>query len=271
MKLLGNIPGVLCTLLALAPVGFSLPRAKVLDVTAEDFMRMKQIQVRADGTSVNNTGIGNEHSICAPCSASIGYTLVGDGFPHQNFVITQKSGSVIECSTPESATSTGYSTTLEWGFSLGVNTEFESLGFDVSESESYSTSNSYTCDSVADEGGEICVIFYQAVTAFTVQVQRVQNCGCEVAPPNEDLGQAIIYAPNANQVGSTTGRGVNVPTHGVEQCYGNSDRTILYFCGPAGGPEWWTGRGDGPWIDDFVNQRVPADCPIPIEANRYRD
>ncbi|CAL5866965.1 uncharacterized protein PFLUO_LOCUS1177 [Penicillium psychrofluorescens] len=271
MMIIGNIPGVLCTLLALAPVGFSLPRAKVLDVTAEDFMRMKKIQVRADGTSVNNTAIGSEHIVCGPCSVNVGYSLVGDGFPHQNFVITQSGSSLIECSTPESATSTGYSTTLEWDLSIGLNTEFSSLGFGVSESESYSTSNSFTCDGVAEEGGEICVIFYQAVTAFTVQVEKTQNCDCGPPYPAEDLGQAIIYAPNANQVGSTTGRGINVPSHGVEQCYGNSDRTVLYYCGPAGGPEWWTGRGDGPWIDDFVNQRVPADCPIPIEANLYQD
>ncbi|KAJ5805160.1 hypothetical protein N7474_011047 [Penicillium riverlandense] len=271
MKLLGNIPGVLCTLLALAPVGFSLPRAKVLDVTAEDFMRMKQIKVRADGTSVNNTGIGTEHSICGPCSSNIGYSLVGDGDPHQNFVITQKGNSVIACDTSGSSTSTGFSNTLGWSFSLGANTQFDSLGFSVSESETYSTSNSFNCNGVADEGGEICVLFYQAVTAFTVSVERVQQCGCEVAPPTEDLGQAIIYAPNANQVGSVIGRGINVPAHGVEQCFGNSDRTILYYCGPPGGPEWWTGRGDGPWIDDYVNQRVPTDCPIPIEANLYLD
>lgn len=99
----------------------------------------------------------------------------------------------------------------------------------------------------------------------------MQECGCDSTAPAENMGQAIVYAPNANQVGSITGRGVNVPQNGVEQWVGDDDRTILYYCGPAGGPEWWTGKGDGPWIDDYGNERVPADCYIPIEANFYQD
>lgn len=156
MKLHGNVAGFLCTLLALAPVGFSLPRAQLMDVTAEDFMRMKQFKVRADGTSLNNTAIGTELAICGPCTASIGYTLMGDGEPHQNFVITQKGNSVISCPSPGSSTSTGLSTTLGWSLSLGVNAEFESFGFSVTESETYSTSNSFNCNGVADARRYLC-------------------------------------------------------------------------------------------------------------------
>lgn len=35
--------------------------------------------------------------------------------------------------------------------------------------------------------------------------------------------------------------------------------------------KWWDGRGEGPWIADYVNLRAPAGCAIPIEANRYQD
>lgn len=87
--------------------------------------------------------------------------------------------------------------------------------------------------------------------------------------------QAIVYAPNEHQMGSIAGRGINVPRpptdHNVEQCVGDDDRTINYYCGPAGGPEWWNGKADGPWIDDYVNQREPANCSIPIEAYRFTD
>ena len=86
MKFLGNIPGVLCTLLTLAPVGLSLPR--VLDVTAEDFMKMKEIKVRDGRTSLNETVTGTERIPCGGCTPSYSYKLVGDGDPHQNFVIT---------------------------------------------------------------------------------------------------------------------------------------------------------------------------------------
>ena len=174
------------------------------------------------------------------------------------------------CDTSAVSTGTGYSVTLGWSLSMGVNSAFSSLGFSVSESETYSVTNSFNCNGVAAESGDICVLFYQAVTAFTVDVTEVLSSAC-AGSNTIDRGQAIVYAANSNQIGSVNGRGINVPSHGVEQCVGDSDRTVLYFCGPAGGPEWWNGKGDGPWIEDYVNQRVPSNCAIPIEANRYTE
>jgi hypothetical protein len=266
MKFLKNLPARLCGLLGLSAVGFSHP--KVINVTAEDFVNMKKIQVRADGTPINQTSSIN--IVCGGCQASYSYTKVGDGNPHQNFVITQKGGSLVACDTSTTSTGTGYSTTLGWSLSLGVNSEFSSAGFSISESETYSVSNTFTCNGVAAEQGDICVLFYQAVTAFTVDVKEVNSCACGGTTVS-DRGQATVYAPNSNQTGSITGRGINVVNHGVQQCVGDSDRKVHYYCGPPGGPAWWNGRGEGPWIADYVNERSPAGCAIPIEAHRYED
>ncbi|KAK9237117.1 hypothetical protein V1525DRAFT_419841 [Lipomyces kononenkoae] len=266
MKLLGNLSGVLCSLLALAAMGSSFPIA--LDITAEDFMERRDIRVRSDGTSINHTDTID--IVCGGCTPSYSYSLVGDGNPHQNFVITQKGGTLVACDAPGASTGTGFATTLGWSLSLGVNSAFSSVGFSVSESETYSVSNSFPCNGVAAENGDICVLFYQAVTAFTVDVTEVLECAC-AGTSTSDAGIAVVYAPNANQMGSIAGRGINVIQNGVEQCVGDSDRTVNYYCGPPGGPEWWNGRGEGPWIADYVNLREPPGCSIPIEANMYTD
>ncbi|EED20729.1 hypothetical protein TSTA_039300 [Talaromyces stipitatus ATCC 10500] len=244
MKLLSNVSSLFCLLLALTVPGYSYPTA--VNITAEDFMELQEIRVRADGT-LYNTGITDI-----------------------NFVITQKGGTLVACDTPDSSTGTGYSVELGWSLSIGLDAEFDSVGLDISESQTYSVSNTFSCNNVADEKGDICVLFYQAVTAFTVQVTEVLECAC--GPTSTiDRGTAIVYAPNADQVGSIAGRGINVIQNGVQQCVGDSDRTINYYCGPPGTPGWWDGRGEGPWIEDYVNAREPAGCDIPIEANRYSD
>lgn len=261
-----NLPAKLCGLLALSAVGLSLP--KVINVMAEDFVHMKEIHVRVDGTPINQTNPID--LVCGGCQTTYSYTKVGTGNPHQNFVITQKGGTLVACDTSSTSTGTGYSTTLGWSLSLGVNTPFESAGFSISESQTYSVSNIFNCNGVAAEGGDICVLFYQAVTAFTVTVKEVHSCACG-GTTSTNRGQAVVYAPNSNQVGSIAGRGINVIKHGVEQCVGDVDRKVEYYCGPPGGPDWWTGRGEGPWIDAYVNDRAPAGCSIPIEAHRYLD
>lgn len=261
-----SLPTRLCGLLALSAIGLSHPRA--INVTAEEFIDMKEIHVRADGTLINQTS--STDLVCGGCQASYSYTKVGNGNPHQNFVITQKGGTLVACDTASTSTGTGYSTTLGWSLSLGVNTPFESAGFSISESETYSVSNTFTCNGVAAEGGDICVLFYQAVTAFTVTVKEVNSCACG-GTTTVNRGKAVVYAPNSNQLGSIAGRGINVVKHGVEQCVGDSNRKVEYYCGPPGGPAWWDGKGEGPWIEDYVNERVPAGCSIPIEAHRYQD
>ncbi|RAL04262.1 uncharacterized protein BO80DRAFT_441731 [Aspergillus ibericus CBS 121593] len=247
MKFFDNPARVLATLLALVQVGLSYPTS--IDLTAEDFMNMKTVTVRRDGTPVNQTD--SSDIVCGGCTSTFRYTLTADGGnPHQNFVITQKGGSL--------------------SLSLGVNAGFSSAGFSVSESETYSTTNSFTCNGVAAEGGDICVLFYQAVTAFTVDVTEVTACECSGSTVI-DRGTAVVYAPNANQKGSVAGRGINVDQHGVVQCSGDADRRVNYYCGPPGGPGYWDGKDAGPWNPDYVNRRAPAGCAIPIEANRYSD
>lgn len=261
-----NVSSLLCLLLALAVLGFAYPTT--LNVTAEDFINMKEIKVRSDGTIVHNKNTID--MVCGGCTPTYSYTLVGNGNPHQNFVITQKGGTTVECDTPETSTGTGYSLTLGWSLSLGLDAEFESFGIDVTEEETYSVSNTFTCDGVAAEKGAICVLFYQAVTAFTVNVKEELVCACGESS-TIDRGTGIVYAPNAGQVGSVQARGINVVSHGVEQCWGEADRTINYYCGPPGLPDFWKLEGEGPWVDDYVNKREPAGCEIPIEAYKYFD
>ena len=228
---------------------------------------MGEIHVRVDGTPINQTS--SIDIVCGGgCQPSYSYTRVNDGSPHQNFVITQKGGTLVACDTSSTSTGTGYSTTLGWSLSMGVNTPFESS---VSESQTYSVSNTFTCNGVAAQRGDICVLFYQAVTAFTVNVKEVNTCACRGGTTIIDRGEAIVYAPNSNQVGSVARRGINVVDHGVQQCVGDSDRKLHYNCGPPGGPKWWEGKWEGPWIAYYVNTRQPAGCSIPIETNKYQD
>lgn len=266
MTLFNHIMGLFCTLFALAVTVSSYPTT--INISAEEFMHLDKIKVRRDGSTSNHTE--SIDAVCGRCTPYYHYTKVGDGNPHQNFVITQKGGSLVACDTSSTSTGTGFATTLGWSLSLGVNTEFDSVGFSVSSSETYSVTNTFTCNGVSAEGGDICVLFYQAVTAFTVDVEEVLECPCG-GGGTSDRGTAVVYAPNANQIGSIAGRGINVISHNVQQCVGDSDRTINYYCGPPGGPDWWNGKGEGPWIADYVNSRQPAGCGIPIEANRYSD
>lgn len=287
MKFLDNLTVTLGTSLALTAGALAAPTV-LSGVTAEQFQKLGKIEVRADGTVINSTSsssnitLSNADStgiepisdmVCPEtCDVRYTYTLNGTGNPHQNFVITQKGGSLVSCDNSNTGTSTGYSVTIGWTFSATFNLDsFASLGFSVTESETTTTTQSFDCNGVAAEGGDICVLFYQAVTAYTVNVEETSQCSCGGLTEKRTVGTAVIYAPNSGQVGSIPARGINVVQHGVEQCVGDDDRTINYYCGPAGGPEWWSGRGDGPWIEDYVNNREPAGCAIPIEANRYTD
>lgn len=249
---------IFTVLLALTQLSLSAPT--ILDVTAEEFANMKDIVVRSNDPSANST---DSNLVCPP-TVHYRYTKEGNnGNAHQNFVITQKGGTLITC---PGHTAKGHSTTLGWSISAGVNSEFNSAGFSVSKSQTYSTTQTFDC---AADTHEICILFYQAVTAFGVNVKKyTDQCPGEQV---EDLGHHVVYAPNSDQKGSTVARGINAPQHGVKQCVGNADRRINYYCGPPGGPEWWDGKDQGPFHPAYVNNRKPDGCDIPIEANHYND
>jgi hypothetical protein len=73
--------------------------------------------------------------------------------------------------------------------------------------------------------GDICLLFYHAMTAFRVKVTECQDCGCGVTDGSEkDIGETIVYAPNEGKVGSIVSREVSMTD--IQQCVGNDDRTV---------------------------------------------
>lgn len=272
MKLLGNIAAVLCTLSALAAVGFSRPAPQPIrgGITSEEFMKKKTITVRSDGTPFNGT-LHEDLACSSPCISTYTYTLDAQGGnPHQNYIITQKGGTLQSCSGSGDSTISGVSHSTGWSLSLGVNSEFSSLGFSVSSFQTISATQSYACDGVAQEGGDVCVLFYQAVTAFGVDMTETTSCPCG-GSASIPRGHAVVYAPNSNGLGSIPARGINVRKHGVMQCLGNVDRTIYYYCGPPGLSDYYNTHMPGPWYPNYVNNREPAGCAIPIEAMQFDD
>ena len=199
--------------------------------------------------------------------ARVHYKLKGDGDPHQNFIITQKGGSLVSCSADDGSTGSSYEQSLSWSITGGLNIPWASVSLGVSETETYSTSQSFTCGGVAKQKGNICVLFYQAVTAFKVEVILNDPCKGIIEHKTEET----VYAPNENKMGSVGARGINISKHGVVQCVGDVDRTIKYHCGPKGDASWWRGKQAGPWIKEYVDQREPKDCKVPIEAHQYFD
>ena len=184
---------------------------------------------------------------------------------HQNYMITQKAGTVVDC---PGTTTAGQSTSFTWDVSGGFFADFITGGFSVSETTTVLNSASFECASDTDA---ICVLFYQAVTAYTVAVQKGSFMGFTSDISWYDDGTTVIYAPNSGSLGSTTGRGINVDARNIIQCWGDDDRTVLYSCGPPGGADYWDSKDAGPWNSDYVANRVPAGCDIPIEAYHFTD
>ncbi|QIX00618.1 hypothetical protein AMS68_006135 [Peltaster fructicola] len=196
------------------------------------------------------------------------YTLVGNGSPHQNFKITEIGGSAINC--PGSVSKT-YSHTTGWsiGGKIGLSThdvDFASLSFSVQDTTTNSISNTFSCDAT---WAMMCILSYQAVTAVTVEFWT-KNVGCGAGKP-VSKGQGVVYLPNArtqNSGGSVMQRGVNSRTN-QKQCQGGSDdREVAFYCGPAGGPDWFTTQESGV-SDAYLQQRDPPNCAVPIEAYNW--
>lgn len=196
------------------------------------------------------------------------YQLVGDGNPHQNYKIGQVANTLISC--PGSVTQ-GESHTFGWSVQVGLNpgfqeSDFASVGFSVTETNTESVSETFPC---AGDTTEICAIHYTAVTALTVRFyQELLGCG---SPVSKEVGQGIVYLPNANGVGSTISRGTNFGDRNIIQCRGQAERNLDFYCGPKGGPEWFQTNEYGPWSDAYMEQKEPADCAVPIEALKFND
>lgn len=244
---------------------------RVMNITAREFVEAGGAYMDApdsDGNppvDVDKRGFQPPDACRIP--ARLYYKLKGDGDPHQNFVITQKGGSLVSCSAEDGSTGSGYEQSLSWSITGGVNIPWASVSLGVSESEAYTVSQSFTCGGVAKQKGNICVLVYQAVTAFKVEVHKSDPCKGIV----DQKWDETIYAPNGNKMGSIGARGINVAKHGVVQCVGDVDRTINHYCGPKGDASWWRGKQAGPWIKEYVDQREPKDCKVPIEAHQYFD
>ncbi|CAI7606284.1 unnamed protein product [Penicillium manginii] len=275
---IGNVVELLCLLLALSEIGFCRPT--VLNITSEEFAQMSEHHMSPGnnrrgffdrvGDRVGDTWCGIKSGVDL-CDTSRKYEKIGDGDPHQNFVIIQRAGSKVHCTSDGDSTGTTFSSTVGWSIDGSFDSiPFASAGFSISESSTFAFTATMTCDSIADKHGDICLLFYHAMTAFSVKVTEYKDCGCGVEDGSEkDLGETIVYAPNEGDAGSIASKGISVDDDDIHQCSGNDDRIVDYHCGPPGDSSWWDDKSSGPWIEEYVKERVPAGCNIPIEANQY--
>ncbi|KAJ5604339.1 hypothetical protein N7510_009493 [Penicillium lagena] len=236
----------------------------VLNITSEEFATMKYIIVDKEGNYLGNDSDDLDTSNFRRDNILYRLKTIDDSNPHQNYMITQKSGTVVTC---PGTTTSGLSVGFSWSISGGITAAFFNAGFFVSESTTVTNSASFDCASDTDA---ICVLFYQAVTAYTVMVQEGGFGGFGFVEWY-DQGTTVIYAPNSGSMGATTGRGINVEARNVIQCWGDEDRTVLYSCGPPGDADYWDNKDPGPWNSDYVTNREPAGCDIPIEAFNFAD
>lgn len=198
------------------------------------------------------------------------YEIVGNGNPHQNYKIAQVADTLITCS-KGAVTLTGREHTFSWsvggGIEVGHSFAFANFGFSVGESDSKSVQQSFTCG----ENGmtEICVMHYTAVTAITVHFYKTTT-GCQ-DQTTEDLGEGVVYLPNANGIGSTIARGTNFGRRNIIQCRGQAARELNFYCGPPGGPDWFDTHEYGPWSEAYMSSFDQASCAVPIEAFKFED
>lgn len=196
------------------------------------------------------------------------YTINGDGDPHQNYKIAQVANTLISC---PGTVSTGESHTFEWSITGSANGgtkdfTFGALGFSVGESDTQTVSDAFACTPGVGMT-EICALHYTAVTAVSVELwEHTISCGNSITT---DLGPGTVYLPNSGGIGSTMSRGTNFGGQNIIQCRGQDAREIDFFCGPAGGPEYFETTGYGPWQPSYMNALDPAGCPVPIEAMQF--
>lgn len=238
----------------------------MLDIDSTEFARIR-----------NHTIVLDTRQSVGPNVMEYTYSLIGDGNPHQNYIITQQGGTVISCS-PGASTMIGKTTTVGWSISIGggaVGAESGDLGafnpftFTVQESIGYTVGQSFPCVASAQSA---CVLVYQGATAYTVDVTQTTTTPAG-GVFTQDLGQQVILAPNAKGAGSTAALGIINENAGVQQCRDNVDRSVNYYCGPPGGPEYWEEGtiNPGPWDPKYRAAQIPsfADCPYVVEADHF--
>lgn len=157
---------------------------------------------------------------------------IGDGNPHQNFVFKQISG-VTDCTNnPSGSVAIANGLIVSWSASVGFTSSFITGGFDVSESVSTSSTNTFGCaTSAGSHTGDLCVFERIQVTAFTA---RSRTCSTTCAGTScTDYGSpGVIFAPNSQQ-GSCfyDNYQVNLPC-------GLQGSEHLIQSGPSGGPQF---------------------------------
>jgi hypothetical protein len=108
---IGNVVELLCLLLALSEIGFCRPT--VLNITSEEFAQMSEHHMSPGnnrrgffdrvGDRVGDTWCGIKSGVDL-CDTSRKYEKIGDGDPHQNFVIIQRAGSKVHCTSDGDST-----------------------------------------------------------------------------------------------------------------------------------------------------------------------
>ncbi|CEJ94272.1 hypothetical protein VHEMI09813 [[Torrubiella] hemipterigena] len=188
--------------------------------------------------------------------------LVGDGNPHQNFQITQKT-EPFGC--PGTSGSQGYSDTVGWSVNGGANIPFISGGFAVSESHSQTTTFGSSC-----KGGNGfvlvngCLQSAMALTAYTVNhCIHYSGKGCEDL--EDSCAVKIIYAPNSDGKGSHFFTSYTVDHYNLIGCQQNG-HVDLYYSGPRGSSSWWDGK---PYIlvsDVYMQAAEPYGVHVPMSV-----
>ncbi|KAF2098700.1 hypothetical protein NA57DRAFT_75939 [Rhizodiscina lignyota] len=231
------------------------------NLTAEEFLRTREpVTFRRD---IEERNLGERQCFA---STTYSYKIIGNGNPHQNYKIGQVANTLISC---PGTVATGESHTFGWSIGGGFNPgseayDFASVGFSVGESDTKTVTDSFEC---AGSMTEICAMHYTAVTAVTVDFYSVtENCGVQ---STQDEGTGVVYLPNSNGIGSTVSRGTNFGDRNIIQCRGQAAREVDFYCGPAGGPEWFDTNEYGPWSDAYMAALDPAGCAVPIEALKF--
>ncbi|KAJ5612751.1 hypothetical protein N7510_005945 [Penicillium lagena] len=191
-------------------------------------------QNKAPETETTNIVQRNEmpmHKRQAPCGQwSSSTQIVGDGDPHQNYLHTQLSVSVLQnlenvnCGEASSCTvgqSESISYTIGWTASA---TAFEWLTGGFSVSVSWTTGDTYSCTGSSND--TVCVWYNTAHTAYTVQNGAYNDC-TGFSPSGSTL---IMRSPNSNNVGG--GYNCIIGTSCSSQGANYWD-----YNGPAGGPQ----------------------------------